>query len=169
MEAQDVIEKHYRENYNRLVKRVTRWAGGRENAEDAVQTAYTYALSYFGSYDPAKSFDNWFNKILSNSLKEIHRANSKHAYEEIREEDLEAHHDQSYFKHLKKEIAKEADRFEDERKEVILLYFLHGYTPKDIRRVTTRTPRQITEDLYQFRERVRGKYGKLDANSSSRY
>jgi len=69
-EAYKVIEDYYRKNFKRLVNISRGRAGSYHNAEDVVQEAFTRALKYHKSYNPAMTaFDAWFSRILDNSLR----------------------------------------------------------------------------------------------------
>jgi RNA polymerase sigma factor (sigma-70 family) len=67
----DLVEDFYINNFNKQVKMISHFVGGRENAEDVVQQAYTRALTYKDSFDINKEFDRWFSLILSNSIKDF--------------------------------------------------------------------------------------------------
>lgn len=70
MSRNELIEQHYRENYDALVRRIQFRVGGNiDVAEEVVQEAYTRALKYFKKFNPKKGlFDQWFALILNNAL-----------------------------------------------------------------------------------------------------
>lgn len=63
----DLIEQHYRNNFDKIVATFTPRYGA-HNAEDIVQEAYARACQYFYSYNPDTEFENWFSRILSRSV-----------------------------------------------------------------------------------------------------
>lgn len=152
------LETFYRANFDRFVKRFTRRAGTKEAAEDVVQEAFERALRYFDSYDPARSFDGWFNRILSNSLREYKNKEKGGPTIEFDEEEADGVDCKQYARHLWKQIRDEMELYEDAHKEVLHLYFLHGYRPRDISRVVELRYRNIETILQRFKTFIKEKY-----------
>ena len=74
MERQEfdkLLEAHYRENFDRMVKMLSRKAGQQANAQDVVQDGYVRALEYSGTFDDSLDFGDWMNTIFQNSLKDF--------------------------------------------------------------------------------------------------
>ena len=66
-----VVEAHWKKNYKRLVKVVTRRVPNQSSAiaEEVVQEAYALSIKYYRTFDPKKSeFQTWFEKILRNAV-----------------------------------------------------------------------------------------------------
>src|SRR5687767_5284783 len=62
MDRNDILDKHFRKNYNRLVAKYAQ-KYGHHNAEDIVQSGYERALRWF-NFDPKQSsFNTWFEKV----------------------------------------------------------------------------------------------------------
>lgn len=61
-EFEELARRHYRQAYN-LAYRLT---GNAPDAEDLTQEAFLRAYRFFGRYDRALPFMNWFNRILTN-------------------------------------------------------------------------------------------------------
>jgi len=72
-EVYKLIEAHYRKNFERLVKVLGFRAGGRHNAEDIVQEAYTRALTYWNAFDMKEDFSAWFKSIQTNAMKDFYQ------------------------------------------------------------------------------------------------
>lgn len=155
---QTTLEVFYRENFDRFVKRFTRRAGTKEAAEDVVQEAFERALRYFDSYDHERSLDGWFNRILNNSLREYKNREKGNSHVEFDEEEADGTRCQQYAQQLWKQIRDEMDTYEDAHKEVLYLYFLHGYKPKDISRVVELKYRNIETILQRFKTDIKEKY-----------
>lgn len=83
-----IITQHYKDNYRRLIKRMTFRAGTEWDAEDVVQEAYARALRYQDSFD-GTNFDRWFNTILNNALREHKNNESGITHQSFEEEEVE--------------------------------------------------------------------------------
>ena len=81
----DIIEQHYRENFDRLSKQWGRRFDNPTIGQDVVQEAYLRAIKYFHTYDQSQKFDNWFGRILHNAYKDTRNEEQGHAHEEIDE------------------------------------------------------------------------------------
>lgn len=68
-----LIEKHFRDNYISLTKRIAyRCNGDKILAEDIVQEAYARAIRFFPRYNPARgNFNQWFDTILRNAFNHV--------------------------------------------------------------------------------------------------
>ena len=158
-EAYKIISDHYKNNFKKLVNRTIGKVGNRSNAEDAIQEAYTRALTYWESFDPNNTFDSWFDGIMNNSIRNVNT--------EVRSKgmanpdlidpiiDLE----QGYFKRFLKEIRKDISELPEDKRKLISMAFLEGYTPLDISRITNKTVNAIRIILFRFREEIKFKYG----------
>ena len=62
----DLIEQHYRDNFDRLVATYSK-RYGKANGEDIVQEAYTRALTYQHTYK-GPCFDSWLSRILHRAV-----------------------------------------------------------------------------------------------------
>ena len=81
------IENHYKENYGRILKRMTFRAGGIHQAEDIVQEAYCRALKYYSELK-VEEFDRWFSMILNNAYNDYKRDEIGLSYIEDEDEPL---------------------------------------------------------------------------------
>ena len=157
----EFLEKHYTQNAGRLVKKYIRIAGSKEAAEDVVQEAYTRALKYYSSYDPSINFGQWFSRILKNSLHSFKNAEKGHACEELDEELVEGVEGGAYNKVLIEEIKKEISNYPDDVKEVLRLYFVHGYSPRSIVKIVEMRYKSISQHIYKFKKDIRDKHGEM--------
>lgn len=165
----DIISEHYNKNYNRLVKKYSRWAGGTENAEDVVQTAYMRAVQYSDSFDASLPFESWFNRILNNSLKTF-KAMEKGSFCEFNEEDFDGVPDFHFNRRLWQEITDEIRNLSnEEHKEILSLYYFQGYPPRSIVKVVDAKYSNVVKIVNRFKEFVKSKYGDEDESSSGGY
>jgi RNA polymerase sigma factor (sigma-70 family) len=66
-----LIEEHYRQNFEKLIKRTTWRVPNRSQAlaEECVQEAYTRAMKYWKTFNPKQDiFNKWFEGILRNAV-----------------------------------------------------------------------------------------------------
>lgn len=132
------IEQFYKDNYDMLVKRFNRRAGGIENAEDVVQEGFARALQYKNSFNPERQeIGAWFNSIINNTLvrhqkeqmlKGMSVPYDEHEHEEVYDCDSEK----------KLLISNILDRMYVKgsgKKNILYLYFVQGYKMAEITRV----------------------------------
>lgn len=155
------IEKHYTENVSRLMKQYVRFTGSKESAEDVVQEAYTRALKYYDSYDPEVKFGQWFSRILKNSLHAFKNTEKGHSTEELDEELVEGVEGGAYSKVLLDQIKQAIGQQPPEVREVLRLYFIHGYSPRSIVKIVEMGYRHISKYIYQFKKEIRDKHGEM--------
>lgn len=149
-----LIEKHYRSNFNALRNRVSRRAESRHNAEDVVQNAYVNALTYQDTYDDKLSFDKWFSRILSNSLKKYKRDHRMAGMVvDIRDMDiLPAPSISQMDKNLLIKIKTMIDREPENKATILHLHFLKQYKPSEICDIVPETNGAIRNIIYRFRK-----------------
>lgn len=145
-----ILDDFYEHNWERLVKRVQRRAGGWHNAEDVVQDAFLRAFVYIDNYNPDQDFGGWFNQILFNSLKAFNNAerDSGMSHEEEGTEDLDR---TVHLQSVLKDIIADVDALPDEAREVIKRFVFLGDQVKMISRdlkINHHTIRKCIRDFY---------------------
>lgn len=151
-----VVEEHYRNNYEELVKRYVNRAGSYQNAEDIVQEAFARALKYLPTFDGKKPFENWFSRILQNSFREFRVAERNYGMNMTNEdadvpcpiclENKRLVHDVKEY--IKKEMPKD-------EQEILILYYIRGYGFQDIVRITDEKYRRVNYVVYKFNDIIR--------------
>lgn len=157
--AYDLIELHYRKHKRRLVQRYTRFAGTSEDAEDVVQEAYTRALTYHKSLTDPSFFEQWFSRILKNSFNTFLNAKRGQPTEILDEEELEGIDCPCYNQVFLKQIKEDIDDYDEDAIEVLRLYFNHGYSPRNIRKIVSIKYKLIENIIYRFKYNTRLKHG----------
>lgn len=147
------IEQFYQDNRNRLVKILTHRAGSPENAEDVIQESFTRAMTYWSSFDPERQkIGAWFNTIMNNALKDFKRdERSGGTFVELEEEHHESftlsETNEDTIKRIKDAItAKSGDE-----KDILDLYFLKQYKPREITCVVETNSKRISYVVNNFR------------------
>lgn len=149
----------YNNERNTLVKKYNRRAGSPENAEDVVQEAFTRALQYIDSYDPSKKeLGAWFYTILQNSLRDFKREDKNGGMVMFEEEHMEPTEFVDLDKEVRNELHNLIDTKNDVAKEVLTLYFRHGYMIKDIDNTTDHSYAAIKAIILRFKKEVKEKY-----------
>lgn len=153
------IERHYRENRNRLVKRIAFRIGGNfHGGEDIVQTAYERAIRYHQSFN-GDSFDKWFSTILNNSLREYQNEERGYVRQDDEEdevaENLACPH---YPQHIMREVLELIDTKSKIQMEVLNLYFRQEYTAIDISRITSIPYGTSHQIIQRFRNELKELY-----------
>ncbi|QVJ12717.1 hypothetical protein [Pseudomonas phage PSA11] len=156
-----IMGRFFKNNYNELVKRVSFRAGTPENAEDIVQEAFARALKYWNSYDPErKELGAWFNSILNNALRDFKRDERRYGMcEEFDEEEVDgvvlSQTESGLRKFIDRAIAERPSNVAD----VLHLYFILGYKPREIVEVTDADAAFVSRMVYNFREELKGQVG----------
>lgn len=156
MNYTESLGEYYEKSYDTLVKRVSGKAGGPYNAEDVVQEAFSRALKYKGTFDKDRPMDNWFSRILQNSLKDFLQEQRNYGMNMVSEEvdapspispengELCSH----VREHIKKFIP-------ENEKEILTLYYLKGYSLQDVARITDEKYRRVNYVVYKFDEELK--------------
>ena len=157
-EVYKIIEEHYRDNFNILVKKFRGLANNSiSNSEDIVQTAYLRCFEYWESFNVSKSFDNWFSTILSNSFKDWIAGERKYSEDENLSIELEEKPkalNKVILKDVQNYIAQQSDKF----RKIYILYFLFRYNAKEIGKILNQNPNSIRQYVYEFRKELRNHF-----------
>lgn len=129
-----VIENHFRDSYDKMIKRVLRPSGSLQNAEDIVMEAYTRALKYSDRFDPNLStFEGWFQGILRNSFKDfVSDVYRKGMGLDVVDKETFCgvnFNEEAFMNSVNKEISNIKD---EKRQEVVRMYVIGQYKPKEI-------------------------------------
>ena len=152
----EIIEYHYRKNYNKLVKSTTYRVIGKSTAlaEEVVQEAYTRAVQYFPSFDEnIKPFDAWFRTILNNTLRDHKSQEKGYAMniDDILEEGIvPIIPEQDLINKVEELIAKQSE----DNQEILTLWFKYGYKPREISEISSTSPVNIRKVISNFRKSI---------------
>lgn len=158
---QTIIEKHFKFNYNTIVKRVKwRTNGNEADAEDVVMEAYVRALRYKDSFEMGNPFNYWFGRIVSNALKDWKREQFNSTLTDEFEEDKSVpSKDTSMHDALIQKIALEIDALEEEEhKEVLRLSLMYGFKLRQVVQITNLKYKTIDQIIQRFKARLKEKH-----------
>jgi len=153
------LERFYKTNYLTLIKRVSHRAGGPYNAEDVVQEAFVRALKYWGAFEPdKKELGAWFHTILNNALKDFKRQELMYGMclefdEELYTGKEMAHVDQDVLAKVAKLIEEKRDGTSD----ILSLYYLRGYKPREIAEILDINNKAIRMAVWRFKDEMKEK------------
>ena len=143
-EAYRIIEEHYRKNAARLMKQT--------GNEDAVQEAYTRALTYWEGKSEADSWDAWIGIILRNCLRDDAKAEAMRGMVvEPEENSLElAQPSPVNLDYL--DVVAQIKKQPENIQHVLYLYFSMGYTSEEISQQTAFKQAHVRKIVQRFRE-----------------
>lgn len=153
------LRHFFAEEYDTLVKRANFRVRNFDDAEDIVMDAFRKAVEYWKSYDPDKrELGAWFNTILNNSV----RTFQKEKFMKHIEADPDAEipvEDSEDIKDLAEHIQKDLEGIEnEERRNVLHLFFNLGYSYQDIELITDTSIRNARYFVEEFRAEMKEKY-----------
>lgn len=156
------IEQFYKDNYNVLVKRLNRRAGGVENAEDVLQEAFLRALKYHSSFNPERQeMGAWFNTIMNNVLVQFQReqmlGGATIPYDEYEHE--ETYECMSENNKFISQIAKIIQSKSERPRSILHLYYLRGYKAKEIQQIVGGGYVGITLCIKRFKSEMIEEFG----------
>lgn len=158
----DIVEEHYKSNFEKGVKKLSRYLGSRYAAEDILQTAYTNALSYWNTYDKTKPFDNWFRIVINNAIRAHFKVEIMHGMidgDVFIQEETEERMLKPFFKNLElKPLLAYIEKQADNIKHILKLYLVEGYNSREIEKVVPESATNIRKIVQRFRDEVKLRY-----------
>ena len=171
-----LIEGHYRKHARFLMKALSRSAGSRQNAEDAIQEAYANALQYWHTYDVEKApLAVWFSPILQNAIKQVRRDESSRGiaamsepteFEEFTTSLMEVGYDGGPFNSVM--LAEIEGMISEEREDVacvLTLALVHQLPYTDIAKLVPQNTNNIQSLVYNFRKKLKAIYSDVKSPS----
>lgn len=157
-EFDTLIERHYRQHFRSMVKKLGNAVGGPANAEDVVQEAYTRAITYYSAFN-GEDFEQWFSGILRNCIAQFRKEEQARGAVNIEEvEDEPSIFEDPFFRSIKNEIEARIAAKPASQSHILRLHFLEQYSPSDIERVVPETNGAIRQIIFRFRNELRGTY-----------
>jgi RNA polymerase sigma factor (sigma-70 family) len=151
------IENHYRKNFSTLVKRYSATMGGRHQAEDAVQEAYTRALTYWKAWDTRQDFDKWFGSVLFNCVRDEKKQT---VMKGVINEDLatlvEPTREDVFGAAVVNEVVSLINKQPTHLAYILKLYLLEGYTSKEVAQVSEYSPAGVRKAVERFKNQTLG-------------
>lgn len=150
-----MIEQYYKDNREKLIKKVKHYVGNYYNAEDVVQETFYKALKYYYSFDKDRDFDNWIKSILFNTAKEFKvNERNKGMTRDYDEDDDKENYNESCSE-IPKGFLKALKEVKGSHKQILELYYIHDYKPKEIAKITNLSSSLIRSCVFNFNKKFR--------------
>ncbi len=160
MNRNELIEEHYRLNYNRLVKIVSRRVPNKSLAlaEEVVQEAYARALKYYSTFEPKiNTFDKWFGGILRNATNDCRTTEGSGGtmkeYDENTEDVRVSKDDYKHLHHILLEIHA-IQKYSNRDYNILTMFYVHGFTSKDISVYQNMSHNNVRQIIYKFKNKI---------------
>lgn len=154
MTKNEIVETYYRENYTALIKIARRRVGNYSLvlAEEAVQEAFARALKYFKTYNHDNLFNDWFKRILYNTINQL-KTQEKNggATTTENEEETSNQGDVAFTKEIVDILNKSTPR----DLEILNNYFFYGFKTREISELMNISHDVVRDRIRTFREKVR--------------
>lgn len=154
------LGEHYEANRGAILKKLIWRAGTPQDAEDILHNAYYRAIRYADSYVGTQPFDNWFNRIVNNCLRDF--KNAQKAGENVvsfdEEEDVDIGVTIQYTHELVEEIKARIKDQKEPVREILTLHFLNEYQPKDISHIVDISYSNVRKIVERFRGELKERY-----------
>lgn len=155
-----MIEEHYRDNFGKLVSQYIGRAGGKHNAEDVVQEAYTRACKYWKTFKEERSFDGWIGLIVHNCFRNKRREDMNMGMTTGKEDEEALYYgmtgavqeDHMFLQDILNEIK------EHEHSYILELALIDGLSYGDISEIVPYTVQGVKQIVSRFREELREKH-----------
>ena len=148
------IENHYRDNFDRLVKGLSRISNGRHNAQDVVQEAYTRSLKYWNSFNLIQDFNPWFNGILRSCMKDKFKEEKQQGMVYHQEVGSDMHH-RPFNRIILNEVVEVIEREPKNISNILSLYFFYEYKTIEIAEILPENHEKIRTIIHSFRKKLR--------------
>lgn len=158
MNRNAILERHYVDNYSKLVKRVYSRTKDVSESEDVVQETFARALKYWSNPD---NIEAWINIILNNALRDHQRMMRLQGATFAPEEDGEQEvvYSSDWAEDMMEKLSEEIAKKPTPQRDILFLFFERDFKPREIAQVVDATNGNIRVIVSRFREEMAEKYG----------
>lgn len=156
----DICTNYYAENFDNLVRSVSRTFPNDADAENAIQEAFARALTFLDSYHQERGdFEGWFRRILQNTIRDVKT--------DLRNQGLcmVDHETEVHDTHEKSSSSTDVNiAFGDTNadvKHMLELYYIKGYKLKDVAEAVGRKLSSVKNSIYRFKDKIVGRKDEL--------
>lgn len=164
-EKTELLVDFYTKNFDNMVNRLAKGAGGKQNAEDIVQEAFAIGLNKIDAYDSRRGkVSTWMNILLRNARGKFLQEERLQGMvrDSLEEEGAESIAPMKTLSmSTRKEIAKAIRKQPGDEQEVLRLFFGKGYDPKEIVELVPQGRRQVYYIVAKFKELMETKYARV--------
>lgn len=154
MTKNEIVEAYYRENYTVLIKIARRRVGNYSLvlAEEAVQEAFTRALKYFKTYNSDNLFNDWFKRILYNTINQLKTQEKNGGATTTEDTESISHQGDVAFT---KEIVDLLNKCTERDVEILNNYFFYGFKTIEIAELMNISHDVVRDRIRTFRAKVK--------------
>lgn len=153
--SQDAAEELVRRYLPEAFRAAYYMTGDRQTAEDVVQDAFERALRHLDSYDLKRPFGPWLQRIVTNRSVDVLRSQR---YAVPLDETKLSVRDPYQAADDSRELMSALGALPDERRTVVVLRLLFGYTPDEVARIVDievgTVHSRLSRGLAELRERM---------------
>ena len=126
-----------------------------EDVNDAVQETILSAYTNIKNLDNISKFKSWLMKILINECNSIYRKRNRenNLLSELSNPDNYTNLDSTYDSNL--EFYNLLNRLDFEEKNILILYFLEGYKPKEIAQITGLNNNTVRSKILRAKNKIK--------------
>ena len=152
-ETYTLIGNHCRDNFDKLVSKMSGRFGQEADAKDIVQEGYTRALTYWDKFEEGRDFDTWFFTIMSNAAHDFYKAENLHGMTDDIPEDtqtpvqIKSIQVGEVLHKIKKKPANES--------RILYLSLIEGHTSKEVGEIVPESAANIRKIIQRFRDELR--------------
>lgn len=151
-----LVDRFYRDHFNQLCKSYNRFLNNYPVTEEAVQEAFTRALTYWDSCPSKEAFEPWFRTIVGNAIKDAKREESKQGMttgdESVFDIPINAAAIPSI---IQKEVNDLIGTKDEPTARILRLSLFHQYRPVDIEKVVGEKVNNIRQIVHRFRNELK--------------
>lgn len=153
MTKNEIVEAYYRENYNYLIKIARRRVGNYSLvlAEEAVQEAFTRSLKYFSTFNTGDVFDNWFKRILYNTINHLKTQEMNGGVTMTETQEEWVHQNDLTFS---KEIVDLLNKASPRDISILNNYFFYGFKTREVAELMGISHDVVRDRIRTFREKI---------------
>lgn len=157
--SETIYLEHFQMMFGKLTKKLAFRAGTIWDAEDALMDAYERAWKYLATFDPEKNaFPMWMSRIISNAVKDHINKNKGIAEMEFDEEMADGYDCEFYSDKIHEEIVNYINAQRPQTAEILTLFYIYGYTAKDISHLVESTHMAVHQTINRFRTEIKERY-----------
>lgn len=155
------LETRFKTDYKKWFNSIKGRATVPEMAEDAIQEACLRCIRFSDSYDGSRPFDEWFYTIMRNALTDKLKEDKNYGMSFEYNDELSIAPDRTIWDYdIVAMVNEDIKLLPQPRRDICNLYFMKGYTPRDISSVLDVTNNKARSIVKRFKRTLEAKYGK---------
>lgn len=159
MDIRPLLEVSYEKNYRRWYNRLNSRNVTHEMVEDSIQSACVKALRLSDAYDPTRNFNDWFQSILTNCLKDVIADDKKQGVTTTEPEDiLDSSNVSPWLKRLMGSVSEDIAQLPQPRRDICHHYYVLGKTPREVSEDVGVSSNSVRSIIKRYKKVLEDKY-----------